>query len=187
MAKGRKTDQASASEQRELTWREERFVEHYVENGGNGTKAYIAAGYSRIGANANASRLIARDIIREAIDHERDRLRTAHSFTRDKAIRILIAMATATVDDFADVLADPDSRESYRGLGDKRYALTSAECSLKFGNSVKLVDRRAALNDLWEKLGLDKDSSEDDRVSFLERFANLGSRLGREGKKEGSS
>ena len=41
----------------DLTPKEQAFAEHLVANGGNGTKAAIAAGYSAKGAHVTASRL----------------------------------------------------------------------------------------------------------------------------------
>ena len=41
----------------DLTPKEQAFAEHLVTNGGNGTKAAIAAGYSAKGAHVTASRL----------------------------------------------------------------------------------------------------------------------------------
>lgn len=42
----------------ELTERQKRFVLEYLSNGGNGTEAAVAAGYSRKSAAAQASRLL---------------------------------------------------------------------------------------------------------------------------------
>jgi len=41
-----------------MTPQQERFIEHYIENGGNATQAAIDAGYSENGANRQASRLL---------------------------------------------------------------------------------------------------------------------------------
>lgn len=185
MAK-KKTDQASASqgpEKKTLTWREEKFVEAYIRIG-NGTAAAMEAGIPC--PRQQASRLLSRVYIQDAIDEFKERDREILNFKREDALRILLGMALATPDDFADVLRNPSDRRNYKRLGYKKHALVSAEKSIKFGNSIKLADKRAALNDLWEKLGLDKDAGEGDRESFLERFAQLGSRLGRSGKDEGS-
>lgn len=45
----------------------ERFCQLYASNGGNGTKAYVDAGYSANGANVSASQVLARPYIRERI------------------------------------------------------------------------------------------------------------------------
>jgi|GEM_PF-5012746 len=50
-----------------LNIRERKFVELYI-SGGNAGRAWIEAGYSANGADANASRAISRDRIRQAID-----------------------------------------------------------------------------------------------------------------------
>ena len=41
-----------------MTPKQEAFVHHYCANGGNGTQAAIAAGYSERGADVTASRLL---------------------------------------------------------------------------------------------------------------------------------
>lgn len=48
--------------------RHERFAQH-VANGASATQAYVDAGYSEGGAEANASRLIANDKVAARIDH----------------------------------------------------------------------------------------------------------------------
>jgi hypothetical protein len=65
-------------------------------------------------------------------------------------------MATAKISEFADVLRDPRDKESYRNLGDSEWALQSVDHSWESGNKIKLVDRQAALNELWKKLGYEK-------------------------------
>ncbi len=51
-----------------LTDKQQSFVEHYCTDASfNATKAYILAGYSSIGADGNASRLIVKDSIKQAI------------------------------------------------------------------------------------------------------------------------
>lgn len=159
---------------RKLSYREERFIEHFIDNGGNATQAYMQAyGVSASTANTNGPRLLVRAGISEAIEAERARLRQLLNFDREKALRIYLGMAIATVDDFAAVLKNPESRAAYRGLGEKRYALKSAKKSFKNGNEVQLVDRKAALDALWEKLGLGKEAGGRDRTAFLDAILAL--------------
>lgn len=185
----KKTGQAPATQAEtpsRLSWNEERFVEAFVRTG-CATTAAIESGYGHARARQTGYELRTKSYIKEAIERQQERDRAVLNFRREDALKILIAMVTATLDDFADVLENPEARDSYLGLGDKRYAIKSAKKSAKFGNEIQLVDRKAALDDLWEKLGLDKDTGEDDRQSFLGRFADLGQRLGRKGSGGGST
>lgn len=47
--------------------RMERFVDHYLANGGNGSKAALAAGYAKDSARVTASRLLAKANVRAMI------------------------------------------------------------------------------------------------------------------------
>jgi len=173
-----------------FTWREERFIEAYVLNGGNASAAMRETGASRSSAGELGHRMLKDVEILQAIEQEKIDLRKRLHFSRDRALDILVGMATAGNDDFTEVLADPADKEKYAGLGPKRYAIESAkqteftteDGSTRVTNEVKIItpgERRNIINDLWDKLGLDKDASQSDRVSFLERFASIGSRLGR--------
>ena len=44
---------------KELTPKQKAFADEYIKNGGNATQAYIKAGYSKKGASASASNLLA--------------------------------------------------------------------------------------------------------------------------------
>lgn len=48
-----------------LTTRQKMFAKYYVANGFNGAKAARDAGYSKIGSNAHASRLLSNDSIKK--------------------------------------------------------------------------------------------------------------------------
>lgn len=191
MAKN-KTDQASASqspEKKELTWREERFIDYYLKNGGNASAAYREAnpGVTVMTSQTEGSKLLRKPWIFDAIEAERTRLKNLAKFDREDALRLLVALATTTPDEVSTILRSPNQQDSYRGLGDKRFAVHVQKTPEGyFAATPSISERRAAINDLWEKLGLDKDAGESDRESFLERFAQLGSRLGRSGKDEGS-
>lgn len=156
----------------ELDWYETRFVENYITNGGNATQAYIAAGFSRKGANSNASRLLAQTRIQDAIKIDRERHQSLLNFKREDALKILIGIATASLDDFAAVSDDLTDRENYKSLGYKRFALQSAE-NTKEGVRIKLHDKREALNDLWEKLGLGEGTGSGNWFDGFEQLAEL--------------
>lgn len=54
----------------ELTIQQKAFVGEYVRNGGNGTQAAIVAGYSERTADVQASRLLTKPKIREAVNKD---------------------------------------------------------------------------------------------------------------------
>ena len=56
-----------------LSIREQEFVKAFVKNGGNGTKAAIAAGYSPRTAGQCASRLLKREQVRYALERSAER------------------------------------------------------------------------------------------------------------------
>lgn len=175
---------ASPPTAQRLTYKQEQFVHAYVANGGNGSDAIRTAYGGHIDnhlASVMAAENLAKPGIASYVEKWREEARAASRFTRDMAINILVGMATATQADFARVLERPSDEESYTGLGYKVHALKGANESYKNGNSITLVDKKAVIDDLWEKLGLDKDASDGDRISFLDRFARMGARLGRSG------
>lgn len=172
-----------------LTWREERFVDYYIRNGGNASAAYREAhpGVSTLTSQTEGPKLLGKPRVSDAISLERDRLKNIGRVAREEMIRVLVAMALTTPDEVSPALRTPSQQDAYTGLGDKRYALHVQKTPEGyFASTPTNSERRAAINDLWEKLGLDKDTGEDDRISFLERFASMGKRLGRAGPEEGS-
>lgn len=178
-------DGEASSKSLKLTYKEERFVDAYIRNGGNATEAYYTANPG-CAANPDSARVIAcRWLTRVnesgALQRERDRITNVLKFTREDALRIYVAMATATLDDFAEVLKKPDTLESYNGLGDKRYALQSAKKSHKNGNEVKLYDRKAAVDALWERLGFGKETGGRDRLATLTDLLGLARSAGGKG------
>jgi phage terminase small subunit len=145
----------------ELTLKQTRFVEHYVSNGGNATLAYVEAGYKDGNAGSNAGRLIGNEIIQLRIAEERERAQRAINFSRDDALKILVGIATASIEDFAPVASEPDNVESYKDLRYKRHALKSIEKN-DYGVKITLSDKLAALNELAKILGFNKPSNQDD-------------------------
>jgi phage terminase small subunit len=159
-----------------LTWQEERFVEAYIENRGNGTQAGLAAGYGRGGVRQQAAIMLTRPHIVNAIALEQERLRETLRFDREKALKILIGRATASLDDFTAVMLNHTNRESYNGLGCKRFAIKKVK-QTEHGVEFELFDGMAALNELWEKLGLGKESSASDWSDGLESVLKTIERL----------
>lgn len=178
MKKERKTAQATAASvkaPKRPTWREERFIEYYLKSG-NATHAAIDAGYTGPNVRSTAAEVLAKPYIAEIIDHEREKMVRALKFDRMDALKILVGMVSARASDFTAVLKDPSNPENYVGLGLKEYAIESTEKSYKNGNKVKLIsnaERRAVINDLWEKLGLGKEGSAKDWTDGLDGLLGL--------------
>lgn len=162
MAKKRKTVQVAATKPApepsptNLTYKQERFIDAYIDNGGNGTRAYLSAypGVVVTTARTEAAKLLAKPCISEAVEERRADMRATINVTREKALRAYAGMAFCTLADFAAVLKDPENEDAYRGLGDKIHGLEYAKSSFKNGNEIKLVGKKAALDALWDKLGL---------------------------------
>lgn len=175
---------------RQLTFQEEEFVRAYVDSRGNGAFAARQARYSMSSARFVARDLLTRAHILEAIEIQKEEVKAIHGFNREQAINIIHGIATAKLSDFDAVFRDPGNQKSYADLGYKIHAIDSVKESQKDGSiEVKIAsasERRAAVNDLWEKLGLGEESGGEDRGSFLDRFLGLSGRL-RRGTPEGGS
>jgi hypothetical protein len=153
------------SEPQELSYEEERFVEEYVSNGGNATLAAKEAGYSHHSARWRGYEILKKSYIQKALETERDAQRELIRIDKTKVLRTLAGMAFASLDNFTDLFDDPSKKPNYRKLGFKRFALDSAKKRVSYDedgnpvetNEIKIIsagERRAALNDLWERCGL---------------------------------
>ena len=58
----------------ELTPKWKAFADEYIKNGGNGTQAYISAGYSENGANRSAQKLLTKTVIKEYIAEKMEQI-----------------------------------------------------------------------------------------------------------------
>lgn len=58
----------------ELTPKWKAFADEYIKNGGNGTQAYISAGYSENGANRSAQKLLTKTVITEYIAEKMEQI-----------------------------------------------------------------------------------------------------------------
>lgn len=137
-----------------LTIEHEKFVELYIETNGNATEAYaqIYKNCTRGSATALACRLMKKQIIADAIETKREEMRRLLNISREKLLRIQAGMALAHLEDFTDVLRSPSRKDSYRGLGDLKHAIKGVTQG-EFGNSIQLVGKQEAVNELWKKLG----------------------------------
>jgi hypothetical protein len=127
-----------------LNPRQQRFVDHVASNGGNAAQAYRDAGYSTptpTTATAGASRLLATDSVRNAVDAKRGHLQAASDISRVDVLKGLgeIAVdsdqpASARVSAWrtlADILGlvvrKVDIQDHRGGLRDELAAMTLAE------------------------------------------------------------
>lgn len=195
MKKERKTVQVAAGEPPrktlKLTWDQERFVDAYIKHNGVGLLAYqaIVPTMSKECAASMAYKWLSKVHILHAIEARREEIRQALSIKAEDVIQALSGMAEATLDDFTNVMRDPTNRKNYRGLRDKRKGLEFArqttvytEQGEKVTNEIKILsasERRAALNDLWEKLGLAKTANLDSRQDVLAEVQLDAEKLGR--------
>ena len=169
----------NSKRQNALTWKEERFVDSYIDNGGNATQAYRAAhpGCLYSTANTEGPQWLAKPNIQQTIEEIQKGLRDELKIDRNKILRVYAAMAFATMDDFAEVAKNPHDRESYSGLGLKRMAIESVSRSPKNCTHIKLVNRLAVLNELWDKLGFknleQKNNGEANHEAILAAISRL--------------
>lgn len=144
-----------------LTARNRRFVDEYMVDG-NATQAAIRAGYSRVGANRAAHRLLQDEEIGAAIANAQA-ARSAR--TQIDADWVLIRLAR---------IADSDIRKLFHGRelklpedldDDTASALASIEVvtvakgegEVEYVSKMKFWDKRAALVDIGRHLGMFKD------------------------------
>lgn len=99
-----------------LNMRQQKFVDEYIRNGGNGTQAAIFAGYSEHSARQQASDTLSKSYIKEAIEQRKRDLNAASNVGLDWRISILQRAAQAGL-------------ETYATEGGPRYQAISASVS----------------------------------------------------------
>lgn len=77
-----------------LTLKEERFVAEYIVDG-NGTRSALAAGYSKGCAQQQATEMLAKPRVRQAIDDRKGKLLAKLELTAEKVLRDIDRIATA--------------------------------------------------------------------------------------------
>jgi hypothetical protein len=97
---------AAPRAKKKLTSKRERFVAEVIKNGGNGTKAAIAAGYAESGAHQEAHRLLRNAEIQERIQRAKQRA----GITPEVVSGVLAQQLLA---DISDVL-DDEGRFDYK-------------------------------------------------------------------------
>lgn len=138
----------------DLNPRQRSFVEQYVTNGYNATRAYIEAGYSDRDASQNACRLIRNDKVSSAI-----RTALSESLMSAEELKKRIADdATASLNDFVTVV-DGQPVIDWQRAQDSGALRHLRELTIKptmFGPEIKfkLVDDQRAKDQLVKVLGL---------------------------------
>lgn len=138
----------------DLNPRQRAFVEQYVTNGYNATRAYIEAGYSDRDASQNACRLIRNDKVSSAI-----RTALSESLMSAEELKKRIADdATASLNDFVTVV-DGQPVIDWQRAQDTGALRHLRELTIKptmFGPEIKfkLVDDQRAKDQLVKVLGL---------------------------------
>lgn len=138
----------------ELTLKQNRFVEHYIQNGNKAKEAYIQAfGQTAKDPLVCGHNLLQDPRIKRKIEFKKWELQEMLNFKSEDHLRILIGKATASIDDFLPLLRDHTDPKNYANLGFKRYAIKSVKAG-KYGPEVELYDGKAALDELNDLLGL---------------------------------
>jgi hypothetical protein len=170
--------------ERPLNIRQELFCEEYVDNGGNATDAYAKVyGCARSSAEVMGCRLLSKASVQAHVRYLRDQTLRATHIKREDILKALAAQVLIDPLEVIAVVNRPLDKKSYRKLGYKRKALQlvlgpkGVELSMP-----SAADRRAAANELWEKLGLGQAGSSGNWFDGLGRISERvrGSKKGKQ-------
>lgn len=139
--------------------RKARFVEAFIANGGNGTQAAIAAGFSEHSAAQQASRLLKDAKVSEEVASRAEKVAAKYELTTDLVIRSIVQELTfdpaKLYDEHGQLVPVPDLPE------DIRMALTSLETEQLgspdapvFVRKVKWAQRQGAREQAMKHLGM---------------------------------
>src|ERR1700730_2566870 len=126
--------------------RQRKFIELYLESG-NQTQSYVAAGYTANAKSASvqASRLLAKPRIRNAVAKRSAELMVRYNFTPDRIIRELAKIAGVNIADYLN--AERTGLDVTKATGDQLAAIASVEAG-ELGPKIKLADKLKALTEL---------------------------------------
>lgn len=145
--------------------KQEEFCRKYVENGGNGTQAYLEVyGCDEDSARTNASRLLTNDNVQEYINELQEEARNRHRITVDKIANEYMKLAFFNP---ADVFNDNGTMKDIQQLDNN---VTAAIKSIKikedyryedgeqvfdgYTKEITFADKRASLDSLGKFLGM---------------------------------
>lgn len=155
----------------ELTPKQQRFVEEYLADC-NGTQAAIRAGYSARTAQEQASRLLSKVMVQEAIAAGRKKLSTAAEASAERVLREYLALAFSDVGQILDFTGtDPHlrpakdvpeaARRAIQSVKVKRYTEGHGDDAREVEvTEFRLWSKTDALEKLARHLGLLKDQHE---------------------------
>lgn len=151
-----------------LSDKEKAFVEEYLRNGGNATRAVIAAGYSANGADVQGVRLLGRARVRDAIEKRTKPILEAEMSLTD---RIMLERKRLAFFDPKKLFHGDGTPKAVHELDDDTAAAIAGLDVANIGNSevgigqvlkLKMADKNASLTALEKINGMyrDKDESE---------------------------
>jgi phage terminase small subunit len=134
------------------------FVENYVANGGNGTRAAIASGVAAAGAQVWASKALRIPMVFAEIRAKRDRVRELAGLT-DEAIALLLRRTVFY--DHRDLLDDAGNTLSPHLVPDSIATVIEGFKYTQWGLEYKLPSRSAAVEVAMKYLGMfEKDNKQ---------------------------
>lgn len=138
------------------------FVDEYIQNGGNGTRAAIAAGYAEAGAHVQASRMLRNAKVAEALRARREQIARRYELTTD---RVLAECGRVAFSRLSDVYHQDGRLRNPMEMSDHALAAVAAievveesggdkEDVPRYVKKVKLWDKNAAIERLMRHMGL---------------------------------
>lgn len=152
-----------------LTLRQEKFVYEYIRCGGNATEAYVVVyGTDRESSRQLASRMLKKQLVIDAIESKREKIRRDMDITLEEIVTRLVAMWRTGPTDLLPVFRSPSNDDSWRGLvGDKEFMVKEFSQG-EFGNTVKTHSIIEVETEIRKILGLKKTSDLGDERDVTE-------------------
>lgn len=104
---------------KKLTPKQERFVQEYLNNGFNATKAALSAGYKEENAARTGSENLSKPLIREAIDNHAEKVEEKFELTNDYLIESFKEIAEDPLASRADRIRALENLAKHRGFYEK--------------------------------------------------------------------
>ena len=113
-----------------LSIKEQMFCNEYIRNGGHGTNAVIASGYSTNGASVQASRMLVKPKIRETIRRQEEYAIMACSISKEQIVQeqyelYQLARADERYKDASTILGELTNLLGYKPKQEDRKVLHS--------------------------------------------------------------
>lgn len=140
-----------------MTTKQSDFIAHYLANGGNGTKAAIAAGYAVKSARITASTLLSMPTIRKAIDEHRKKIYEKVDVSLSRVVLEISKVAFFELGELLEVEKNGIRIKNLSELSaDVRGAvseITDTDTAFGTKRTVKLYSKLNALDMLMKHLG----------------------------------